>query len=119
MAIPNLPPSHIEPAFRQIISQPIPDQRLQDLITYFEKNWIRNEMHPPHSWSCYKRPVRTNNDAEGWHHAINRVAKTNSINMYLSISILQGESSRIPMIVKLVKQKKCIDTKGSMLFKSK
>ena len=58
-------------------------------------------MHPPHSWSYYKRPVRTNNNAEGWHHAINGVAKTNSINMYLLISILHDESSRIPMIVKL------------------
>ena len=63
-------------------------------------------MHPPHSWSSYKCPVRTNNDAEGWHYAINRVATANSINMYLLISILHDESSRIPMIVKLVKQKK-------------
>ena len=61
-----------------------------------------HEMHPPHSWSSYKRPIQTNNDAEGWHHAINGVAKTNSMNMYLLISILHDKSSRIPMIVKLV-----------------
>ena len=119
MALPNLPPSHKEPSFRHITSQPLPDQRLQDLITYYEKVWIRNEMHPPHSWSSYKRPVRTNNDAEGWHHAINGVAKTNSMNMYLLISILHDESSRIPMIVKLVTQRKCINTKGSILSKKK
>ena len=76
-------------------------------------------MHPPHSWSSYKRPVRTNNDAEGWHHAINGVAKTNSMNMYLLISILHDEASRIPMIVKSVTQRKCIDTKGSILSKKK
>ena len=42
---------------------------------------------------------------QGWHHSINRVAKTNSINMYLLISVLHDESSWIPLIVKLVKQK--------------
>ena len=63
-------------------------------------------MRPPHSWSSYKRPFRTNYDAKDWHHAINRVAKASSINMYLLISILHDESSRIPMIVKLVTQKK-------------
>ena len=72
-------------------------------------------MHPPHSWSSYKCPVRTNNDVEGWHHAINGVAKTNSMNMYLLISILHDLASRIPVIVKLLTQRKCIDTKGSIL----
>lgn len=106
MTLPNLPSSHIQLSFRHITSQPLPDQWLKDLVTYYEKVWIRSEIHPPHSWRCYKHPVRTNNDAEGWHHAINRVAKTNSINTYLLISILHEESNRIPMIVKLVTQRK-------------
>ena len=56
--------------------------------------------------STFLELLQANNDAEGWHHEINRVAKISSINMYLLISILHDEYSRNPMIVKLVTQKK-------------
>ena len=49
-------------------------QPLLDLVDYMKRQWIENPVFTPQDWSVYKQPIRTNNDMEGWHNALNRRA---------------------------------------------
>ena len=50
--------------------------------------------------------MRTNNDAEGWHHSLNSDARGQALNLYLLIQLLHKEASLLPIQIKLVQQKK-------------
>jgi len=45
--------------------------KILKLCTYIENTWFKDRLWTPERWSVYGQPVRTNNDAEGWHHRIN------------------------------------------------
>ncbi|KAI0219519.1 hypothetical protein LSAT2_028949, partial [Lamellibrachia satsuma] len=74
MALPNLPATHIEPAFMEMKARCPHDNMLQKLLQYMQKTWITSSSRPPASWTTFKRSVRTNNDAEGWHSLLNHNA---------------------------------------------
>lgn len=62
MALPHLPQEHIPQAFENIRQSPLlTDARINKVVGYIEKNWIASRIHPPSSWSVYKRHIRTNN----------------------------------------------------------
>ena len=48
---------------------PILNDRMVDLFTYFEIQWIRKV--PPCEWSMHRVKTRTNNAAEGFHNRLN------------------------------------------------
>ena len=39
-----------------------------------QRQWVENPLFSPKEWCAYGKVVRTNNDIEGWHHALNRWA---------------------------------------------
>lgn len=109
MALPNLPASHISTAFNQLkerCPQSNSAQKLQELLHYLEKTWITSRSRPPSAWSTFKRAVRTNNDAEGWHNRLNQNAPNDKMNLYLLISCLHEETQLLPLQMKLIAQKK-------------
>ena len=70
MALPFLPQEWIKPVFGQM-SQAAVTAKTKALLTYVESQWITSFTFPIPSWSVYRRPFRTNNDVEGWHHKLN------------------------------------------------
>ena len=106
MALPNLPASHIEPAFLEMKVRCPNDDRLHALLEYMQKTWILSPSRPPAAWSTFKRSVRTNNDAEGWHHRLNFNVPHNHLNMYVLIKSLHHEASILPLQMRLVAQHK-------------
>ena len=66
-----LPYPEIQPMFDLLEEQAQTDQ-LGRLVQYIRRQWIESEVFTPRNWCVYKEPVRTNNDLEGWHNALNR-----------------------------------------------
>ena len=104
MALPHLPANHIIPAFQQLKERcPRTNEKLLDLLSYFDDNWVNSTSHPPTSWSVFKRVVRTNNDVEGWHYS---QSPHDRPNLYVLLGLLHKEATLLPLQVKLVSQKK-------------
>ena len=106
MALPNLPATHIEPAFMKLKVRCPDNDRLKRLLQYMQRTWIVSSSRTPASWSTFKRSVRTNNDAEGWHSRLNHHASHDRMNSYLLVKILHEEALLLPLQVRLVLQKK-------------
>lgn len=106
MALPNLPPTHIAPAFNRL-RDARPDtahnESMTKLLAYLQKTWIESRMCPPASWSTYKRAVRTNNDVEGWHARLNSRTEGNP-NLYVLVRRLYEEAEDLPIQVRMVAQ---------------
>jgi len=69
MALPFLPALNIPAAFDEIKRKcaAMADDRLTELVDYYERTWLQNALWTPSAWSVYRETVRTNNDVEGWH----------------------------------------------------
>ena len=76
--------------------------RLEKLVGYVSRTWIRNVLWPPTAWSAYQLPVRTNNDVEGWHNRLKKKARKRLLNVYLLVRLLQKEAECVDLQVKLV-----------------
>ena len=62
---------------------------------------------PPATWSVYLQAVRTNNDLEGWHNALNRRAKGRSqLPLYILIQLLHKEASLVSLQIRLVSERR-------------
>ena len=106
MALPFLPRREIRPMF-QLLRRQAQTQPLQDLVSYINKQWIESTVFPPKSWSVYRQPVRTNNDLEGWHNALNRRANGQSgLPLYLLIELLEKEARLTTITIRLVSDQK-------------
>lgn len=106
MALPFLPRREIRPMF-QLFRRQAQTQPLQDLVSYINKQWIESTVFPPKSWSVYRQPVRTNNDLEGWHNALNRRANGQSgLPLYLLIELLEKEARLTTITIRLVSDQK-------------
>ena len=97
MALPFLPEDEIAPMFHQ----------LQNFVTYVSDTWITGSTWPPSSWSVYKQAIRTNNDIEGWHNALNRRASGKcQLPFYMLINLLQKEARLTSLQIRLVSERK-------------
>ena len=108
LALPFLPAFEIQPAW-EILRREANSAALLDLVQYVDATWISLETSnwPPASWSVFKRSVRTNNDIEGWHNALNRRAAGRcQLPLYLLINLLHREASLTAMQIRLVSEKK-------------
>ena len=64
-------------------------------------------MFPPKDWSIYGKAVRTNNDVEGWHNALNRrVFGRSHLPLYQLIELLYKEAQLVNLQMRLVSNKK-------------
>ena len=106
MALPYLPAEKIERRFLRL-QQQATARPLQDFCSYIHENWISTQTFPPQTWSVFLESVRTNNDLEGWHNALNRRAKGRSqLPLYILIQLLHREASLVNMQIRLVSDKK-------------
>ena len=98
MALPFLPQHEIQPMFVRLRLQ----AQTQPLVDYIRRQWIENTMFPPKDWSVYRQPIRTSNDIEGWHNALNRRAGGQcGLSLYSLIELLDREVKLIT--IRLVK----------------
>ena len=123
MALPFLPHHEIPPMFQRLRLQ-AQAQSLRDLVNYIERQWIESILFPPKDWSVYRQPVRTNNDIEGWHLALNRRAGgQRGLPLYLLIELLERKARLTAITIRLVSngklsriQRKCYRNIQRKLF---
>jgi len=81
-------------------------EALHALFDYVEATWINSSVWPPSSTSALRRPIRTNNDVEGWHYWFNRRARSTHLPFYVLIRLLWDEVQICKMQLKLVSDRK-------------
>ena len=75
----------------------------KELTEYIASQWIYNAIFPVKDWSVFMQPVRTNNDIEGWHNALNRRANGRcSLPFYVLIELLNREARLVEVQMRLV-----------------
>ena len=104
LALPLIPAGEIVPQFEDLTKKATGP--LVHLVEYISGQWIYNPMFPPQSWSVYKMPIRTNNDVEGWHNALNRRAGRDSLQFYVLIELLHNEAMLVSLQMRLVSDDK-------------
>ena len=102
--LPFLPAEHIAPTFNQLVNG-VTEPKLLLIVTYVHKTWIRNSVWPSTAWSCYNRSVRTNNDVEGWHRALN-IKAGRSLPFFILVPLLRKEAMVVDLQVRLVGEHK-------------
>ena len=106
MALPFLPHYEIRPMFVRLSVQ-AQTQPLRNLTDYIQEQWIESTIFTPKDWSVFKQPIRTNNDIEGWHNALNRRAGGQCrLQFYLLIELLHREARLTSITIKVVSDKK-------------
>ena len=106
MALPFLPHSQIRPMFLRLQAE-AETEPLQNLVTYIRRQWIESTVFLPRNWSVYQQAIRTNNDIEGWHNALNRRACGQSgLPLYLMIELLDREARLTAVTIRLVSERK-------------
>ena len=106
MALPFLPYRQILPMFLRLQVQ-AQTEPLQNLVAYIKRQWIESTVFLPKNWSVYQQPIRTNNDIEGWHNALNRRASGQSgLSMYSLIELLEREARLTAVTIRLVSERK-------------
>ena len=91
MALPFLSVQEIEAQF-DCMHQNCPPGLLEDLVNYVETTWI-NGTYPLECWSIDGQPIRTNNDLEGYHNALNRRAGGHqNLPFYMLVELLHREA---------------------------
>ena len=64
-------------------------------------------MFLPEKWSVYQQAIRTNNNIEGWHNALNRGKGGQSgLSMYSLIELLEREARLTAVTIRLVSKRK-------------
>ena len=106
MALPYLPHQEIPVSFQRLkLQATIPV--LHELVDYVDNQWINTNTFPHSSWSVYRQPVHTNNDVEGWHNSLSRLAGGRvHLPFYLLIQLLHRESSVCTVQVRLANTRK-------------
>ena len=106
MALLFLPEQEIQPMFERpsVHAQTEP---LVQLVEYVQHQWIDNAMFPPKDWSIFRQPIRSINDIEGWHNALNRHANHRvHLPFYSLIELLHREAKLACINIRLVSNKK-------------
>ena len=100
LALPMLPQEHIQPVFDYLCEAAVTEP-LHELVDYINRNWIRSNIFPPSTWSAFFQSVRTNNDTEGWHAALNRRASKAKLPLYLLVKLLAEEAKTVGVEVQV------------------
>jgi len=103
--LPLLPASDTLHQFARWWQQAV-SEALHALFDNVEATWINSSVCPPSSTSAFRRPIRTNNDVEGWHYCFNRTARSTHLPFYVLICLLWHEVQICKMELKLVSDRK-------------
>jgi len=106
MALPFLPQRQIRPMFLRLQAE-AQTEPLQNLVAYIRRQWIENTVFLPNDWSVYQQAIRTNNDIERWHNALDRrVSGQRGLSLYSLIELLDREARLIAVTIRLVSDRK-------------
>ena len=106
MALPFLPHRQINSMFVRLQAE-AQTEPLQDLVAYIRRQWIESAVFLPKNWSVYQQAIRTNNDIEGWHNALNRRASGQcGLPLYSMTGLLDREARLTAVTIRLVSDKK-------------
>ena len=107
MALPFLPAERNQNTISSPTGKKATTEALKTFTAYIEKTRITGDTFPPTTWSVYMHAVRTNNDLEGWHNALNRRAKGKAqLLLYVFIQLLHKEASLVAIQIRLVSDKR-------------
>ena len=105
MALPFLPPEHIEDTFHQLDARA--PATIVPIMDYVYNTWINSSIFKIDYWCIFMTAIRTNNDVEGWHNRFNgTVATRGPVRFYHLVSELYAEAVDIPLQLKLVTEGK-------------
>ena len=103
---PSFPHETIEATFESLR----PDantQPLKEFVHYIGETWINSRVWPPKCWSVFMLSVRTKNDIESWHRALNRrAAGPCGVSFYLLLSLLHNEARLVSLQIRLLSERK-------------
>ena len=69
-------------------------EHLRSLVRYVRRQCVESQVFTPRNWCVYKQLIRTNNDLEGWHNALDRQAGGQcSLLLYLVTELLDREAN--------------------------
>lgn len=105
LALPFLPAEHIEAAFTELRGA-IDDERVLQLEAYIELSWLSSSTWSVGEWSVFMKPVRTNNDCEGWHRRLNVRARRGMLPFYLLVELLYEEARLVQLTAMMVSDKR-------------
>jgi len=105
LTLPLLPAAVIAEQFQRLCHRTT-SELLRSLFEYVDSTWVSSTVWPPSSWTAYRRPIRTNNDVEGWHYRLNRRARSTHLLLYVLLGLLWREAHVCAVQVKLVSDRK-------------
>lgn len=82
LALPYLPRRHIRGSFDELKQQAEQSSEIIQLFDYIETTWFQSSIWDVVNWCNFKKLVRTNNDAEGWHRRLNTRAGGSNVPLY-------------------------------------
>lgn len=102
-ALPFLPHQFIGGEFERLERRAGRHDLLASLFEYVSDNWINSTIWPPENWSVYRRPIRTNNDVEGYHRRINGIAGRPKLEFYVMVQLLKEECQLANIQLELIR----------------
>ena len=105
LALPFLPAEHIGAAFTELRGV-IDDERVHQLESYIQATWLTSPTWSVDEWSVFMKPVRTNNDCEGWHRRLNVQARRGMLPLYMLVGLLHEEARVVQLTAMLVSDKR-------------
>ncbi len=80
---------------------------LLQVFDYVEQTWVgSNARWKPESWSAFHQSIRTNNDVEGWHHALNKKAPHSNLSFYKLVPLLHDQARLVTIQMTLVNERR-------------
>jgi len=90
IAVAFVPPTFVRVAWRGLKSEPPAFHNWDQFLEYFQNNWIE-ENCPLCMWNMYSLDApRTNNNAEGWHSKIHKLAGKAHPNIYKAVDLFKA-----------------------------
>jgi len=109
MALPLIPATEI-PGVSTDLRRKAVTHALCALFDYVDSTRVSSNAWSPSTWSAFRRPVRKNNDVDGWHNRLKRQARSSHLPLYVLIRLLHDEGQVCELHLKLVSDRKLTKT---------
>ena len=98
IAIAFVPPAFVRLAWSGLQENSPDFDNKQSFVQYFESTWIDGSF-PICSWNVYTQEgPRTNNNAEGWHSKMKKLAGKSHPNIYEIVTLFKSEQAATEVI---------------------
>ena len=93
IALAFIPPTFLRVGWRGLKGDAPTFSNCEEFFTYFEATWI-NGNYPVRLWNVHAMDgPRTNNNAEGWHSKVRKIAGKAHPNIYEAVSLFKSEQA--------------------------